>query len=305
MKSAIALKKLGLSDKEVRVYTTLLSRGPSPVRAIALAADINRGTTYDLLRHLIDVGLVAYYHQEKRQYFVAEDPSRLAGVVASKEQELVEARAAIDEAIPELRSFAQKSGGKPVVRYYEGERGVRNILQDVLDAVGASSEKVYRVYSCSSIRAPLYRAYPDFSRERIEKKIAVRVIAIGDGGTDAEFAERRWLRAHPVTPDLAENRPASAATGSAPFGISPNIPHGASPVSLESGTVSAQKRVTGWALSGDAGAPTYVMIYGEKTAFISLDASATLLGVLVEDAGTAATQRLLFDSLWATLAPTV
>lgn len=246
MESKIALKKLGLSDKEVRVYTTLLSRGPSPVRAIALAADINRGTTYDLLRHLIDLGLVAYYHKEKRQYFVAEDPSRLAGVVASKEHELIEARAAIDAAIPELRSFAQKSGGKPVVRYYEGERGVRSILQDVLDAVGASDAKMYRVYSCSSIRAPLYHAYPEFSRERIEKKIAVRVIAIGEGGSDAELAERRWL-------------------------------------------------------TRTEGAPTYVLLYGDTTAFLSLDASGALLGVVVEDAGTAATQRLLFDSLWERL----
>ncbi len=56
----------------------------------------------------------------------------------------------------------------------------------------------------------------------------------------------RLLRTHPRTPDLAENRPASAATDSAELGVSTDTPRSASSVSLKSGTVSAQKRVLGW-----------------------------------------------------------
>ena len=38
------LKKLGLGEKESKVYLACLQSGPSPVRKIAEAAGVNRGT---------------------------------------------------------------------------------------------------------------------------------------------------------------------------------------------------------------------------------------------------------------------
>ena len=75
------LQKLGLNDKEIKIYLTILKLGPSPVRAIAQTADINRGTTYDILKHLRDLGLVSYYHKDKHQYFIAEDPQKITHII--------------------------------------------------------------------------------------------------------------------------------------------------------------------------------------------------------------------------------
>ena len=75
------LKKIGLNDKEIRVYLTCLKLGPSSVRKIADNSEVNRGTAYDILRSLISLGLVTYYHQDKHQYFIAEDPARLKDTV--------------------------------------------------------------------------------------------------------------------------------------------------------------------------------------------------------------------------------
>ncbi len=49
------------------------------------------------------------------------------------------------------------------------------------------------------------------------------------------------------------------------------------------------------------GAPAYVIIYGKKTAIISLSQGRPH-SVVIEDAGLAETQKLIFDSLWNTLA---
>lgn len=48
-------------------------------------------------------------------------------------------------------------------------------------------------------------------------------------------------------------------------------------------------------------ASSYVLIYADKVAMISLSANTTPYGVVIEEAGVAATQRLLFDTLWGQL----
>ena len=51
----------------------------------------------------------------------------------------------------------------------------------------------------------------------------------------------------------------------------------------------------------DGGISSYTIIYGDKVATISIAADDTPYGVIVEDAGAAGMQRLLFQQLWATL----
>lgn len=189
------LEKLGFSDKEVAVYRAVLAAGPAPVRTIALQAAVNRGTTYDILKSLMEQGLVSYYHQEKKQYFVAEHPEKLLLVLENKTAALQAAKAQVVDVIPELAGLLSRAGEKPVVKYYEGDKGVRTVLQDVLSTMTALSEsdRAYVVYSSADIRAHLYRAFPEFTKQRISHRIAVRVIALGTGGEEAALSERRWL----------------------------------------------------------------------------------------------------------------
>ena len=187
------LRKLGLSDKEISVYLTLLSLGPSSVRKIAEATDINRGTTHDALKALQKNGLVSYYHKEKHQYFSAEDPKVLKNVVEKRKQNLEEIEKDTETIIPELKSLWSAIEERPVVKYYEGHDGIKTILQDVLGTVEETKEKEYEIYSSADIRPHLYKKFPDFTKERIKRNIFVRAIAIGAGGKEAGNDERRWL----------------------------------------------------------------------------------------------------------------
>lgn len=187
------LKKLGLSDKEIRVYGALLSLGSGAVRQVALAAKVNRGTTYDILRDLRERGLVNFLGQGSRRVFTAEDPEHLKTLIAHEQERLQEAAVELDEHLPALRSLHARGGAKPVVRYFEGKRGIRTLLGDVLRVMGVSPEKLYFVYSSSAIREHYHAAYPTFTAERIKKKIRVRVIAMGSGGDTKGLDERKWL----------------------------------------------------------------------------------------------------------------
>lgn len=70
-------KKLNLSEKEITVYLSLLRSGGASIRNLAEASNLNRGTVYDVLKKLQEIGLVSFYHQDTKQKFVAEDLKKL------------------------------------------------------------------------------------------------------------------------------------------------------------------------------------------------------------------------------------
>ncbi|MFA6215322.1 MAG: helix-turn-helix domain-containing protein [Patescibacteria group bacterium] len=187
------LQNLGLTDKEIKVYLSSLKLGPTPVRKIALEAGINRGTTYDILKALIELGLVSYYHQAKKQYFIAEDPAKLKDVLEKKQQDLEKIKGDVDQIIPQLKSIYDNAENKPVVKFYEGDAGVKIILQDVIASCLAAEKKEYYVYSSSTIKKYIYELFPDFTDQRIKANVNVKVISVGPGGEIRGLDERKWL----------------------------------------------------------------------------------------------------------------
>jgi|SRR3989344_2705863 len=187
------LQKIGLSDKEIKIYLSCLKLGPAPVRKIAEIAAINRGTAYDILKALIGLGLISYYHQDKHQYFIAEDPAKLKDVLENRQQQLEKVKAEVDQVIPQLKSIYDNAGAKPVVKFYDGDVGIKTILQDVIAACRDQDNKEYYVYSSSAIKQYLYQIYANFSQERIKAGIKVKVISIGPGGETRGMDERKWL----------------------------------------------------------------------------------------------------------------
>ncbi|MDD4333280.1 MAG: helix-turn-helix domain-containing protein [Patescibacteria group bacterium] len=191
----IILKKLGLQDKEIKIYLKLLESGAISVRELAQISGLNRGTTYDILKRLQESGLVSYYHQKTKQKFIAEDPEKLLKLVKNKEDEIKAAKDKISEIIPELKSLQDKGGYKPTTKFYEGNSGVREILEDLLETMELTNEKEreYFVYSATKASKDINKAYPNFTYDRIKKKIRVKSISLAKGGGLHGLDERRWL----------------------------------------------------------------------------------------------------------------
>lgn len=221
----VVLEQAGLTSKEAKLYLTLLELGPTAIRKIAEKAEINRGTTYESLKKLQKMGLVSYFHQGNRQHFVSEEPRVLTNLLARKKAEIREAENLLPGIISELSSLSKKAGSRPVVKFYENYAGVRTVLEDVLDSVRKLSKREYAVYSSSSISPFLYHpdAFPNFTEERVKRKIFVRTIASGPGGTIHGHDERKWLskkQGAPVYKLIYGSKVAMISLGAH------NIPHG-------------------------------------------------------------------------------
>lgn len=194
MQIQVVLKNFGLSEKEIAVYLALIELGESSVRTISAKAKINRGTTYDILKSLINMGIISYYNKKSKQYFIAERPETLLTVIEKKRENLVEIKADIEESLPLFKTLFEKQGGKPSVKLYEGLIGIRHILEDVLKSMDKVKDKIYYVYSSATVRKNVHLAMKDFSKKRIRRKIKVKTISLGEGGNLVGFDERKWMK---------------------------------------------------------------------------------------------------------------
>ncbi len=187
------LDALGLDHKQTDIYLALLKLGPASIRDIAVEAGVNRGSTFELLKVLKSKGVISQIPRGKRKVYCPEPPEQLIKLAEQKLGELEQAKASLTRDImPDLQSLVRDST-ETRVRHYEGDEGIEFVLRDILQTMDSNPDPVYRVYSSKRIRKYLYRPFPNFTRQRVQRNISVRVIAIGSGGDDAPLSERKWL----------------------------------------------------------------------------------------------------------------
>jgi HTH-type transcriptional regulator, sugar sensing transcriptional regulator len=188
------LKKLGLKDKEIRIYLVLLEQGSVSIRSLSEIVGFNRGTAYDGLKKLCDLGLVVSYGTKERQKYTAEKPEKLLDLASRKEKEVQQFKLEAQELVESLKAIEKKDPSQPAVKYFEGDLGIRKILDDLLQTLEKEKEKTYYAYSAKNASEDLGRAYPDFTKKRIKKGIKVKVISLAKGGKTHGLDQRRWLQ---------------------------------------------------------------------------------------------------------------
>jgi len=131
------LQKLGLTDKEAKVYLAVLELGPSPVQKIAQRAEVPRATTYLVLDDLQNKGLVTTHTEGKKVHFTAASPEHLNDLINQQKKTIEERSVLLQTLMPGLLQRTQKEQNKrPTVRYYEGASGVKSSMRDIIKAPG-------------------------------------------------------------------------------------------------------------------------------------------------------------------------
>lgn len=241
------LEELGFSSVEAETYWALLNLDRVSIRKVAEFSGINRGTTYEAIKNLVSAGLANTRRNGAREYYSAESPEKIYDLIRDRRKELLMTQSLAQEFIPELLAKKAQPKGRPLVRYYEDDEGIVTILKDVLQTCARLENPEYYAYSSRQLRKFLYRKFPQFTERRIADGIAIKVIAVGEGGDTESLSQRKWL------PEPADE------------------------------------------------ASSYTIIYGDKVANISISSDETPYGVVIEDSGVAAMQRLVFDRLWKSL----
>ena len=172
------LRKLGLSDKESKVYLASLELGYAPIQKISEKAGINRATTYVIMDQLIARGLAAHFNKGKKRYFAAESPDQLLGLLRIQEQEVLEKKREFQRILPELRSVYNLAEDKPKVMFFEGLKGLENIQDDFLSC---KDKEIISIHNQDDVNK-IFGENTEYSRRRKKLKIHVKTLYTAESG---------------------------------------------------------------------------------------------------------------------------
>ena len=187
------LQKLGLSDKEARVYLSSLRLGKSVVQEIAQQAKVNRAKAYSVVYALMKKGLISTYTQGKKTYYTAESPDQLSSLFKIQEQELKERKAHFFMLFPELRSLYGSADNKPKVKYYEGIAGLKILWGEYLKV---KSKKIDNILSWDNALSIFSDVDIFYTSKRVSKGIQSRFLYTSKKGHNRKLEEsdKRELR---------------------------------------------------------------------------------------------------------------
>ncbi len=169
------LKKIGLSDKEAKIYLTSLSRGPETAPTLAKLSNIVRPTAYVIIEGLLKKGLMSSFVKEKKTYFVAESPEHLLSVLRLQKQEIEEKEREFSKLLPELSAMANIKGEKPKVRVFEGKEGLKAVIESILKS---KTKMIYSIVPADE----LFELFPQeehksvMASPRVQKNIKAKLI---------------------------------------------------------------------------------------------------------------------------------
>lgn len=160
------LMRFGLTDKEIKVFLASLELGQATVNEIAKRSNTFRTYSYDILKSLMEKGLVRYFIKSGVKYFEAVEPEKLVDILHEREDE-------IKSILPELKVLRAKTTEKPKVEFYEGKEGIKTIHEDIIK----TKPKEILVYGNTEKHYEIMQWYfPRYVKERVKNKIPARVI---------------------------------------------------------------------------------------------------------------------------------
>ncbi len=159
------LKQAGLSEEQAVTYEALLEKGPQKASMLANWTGIKRGLTYKVLEQLENMGLV-----EKKggtgtvAVFYPAHPSILLDKMDRDKKNLELAKEVVNLGLGNLTSKYNLLSGKPNIRFFEGEDGIKEVLYDTLTL--SKEDEIYTYVDLEAILKYIPEINEEYSKKR-------------------------------------------------------------------------------------------------------------------------------------------
>ena len=185
------LISLGLTEKEAKLYLTLLEVGPNPVSSIARKAGITRTTAYAALETLKEKGLVSTIEERGIQQFAPVSPHKLEEYAKHHKEQAERNYEELKTVMPMLKSLTGDLVMKPRVQYFEGVEGIKTIYKDTIDVLKEFPKRKRIKYAYSSaprVESELRSFLDDYIKLRKKEGVKMQGI-LPDSKRSWEFHE--------------------------------------------------------------------------------------------------------------------
>jgi len=164
------LQQICLTEKEARIYESLLEAGEAPAQEIAIRSGINRATTYIALDNLVSLGLVRRLNKKNKTTFRLESPQQIIDLLERKKEDVEVKIKLAKEMLPELEMLEKMTGEKANVRFFEGKEGIKMIQDDIFHSSPKTIDQIYNINEALNN----FPVSPNDHRQRIKDKKIIR-----------------------------------------------------------------------------------------------------------------------------------
>ena len=127
-----ALRNIGLTENEIKIYLDLLKSGASTAYDIGKRTDIYRVHVYDKLEQLMNKGLVTHVYMGSKKFFQATNPSKIKQYLEDKMRELKSQENSVNAILPELEAMTKLPRQDTFVEVFRGNEGLKYFLKDII-----------------------------------------------------------------------------------------------------------------------------------------------------------------------------
>jgi sugar-specific transcriptional regulator TrmB len=160
------LRKIGLTEGEIKVYSAILEIGISTINKIHEKTGIERRNIYDILNKLIEKGLVSYTIEKGKRTYQITHPNKIIGYIEERKHELDKTKEEIEKEIPLIIKKFEST--KPEIRaeVYRGKDGIKAIFEDML-----SCRENWFIGGNGGVQKYMPFFWENWNRRRIKKKV--------------------------------------------------------------------------------------------------------------------------------------
>src|SRR3989338_9047445 len=152
---------------------------------------MDRSSTYNALKQLIELGIVSTLYEKKRTIFVPADPKKIIDYFKEKEE-------IASKITPDLRAQYSTSEKKSVM-LFQGYKGLKTLFEDIIDS---TKDEYYVLGSEGNFRKQMPHYAVSFARRHDEKKIKTKVL-VREGRTNLKswkYSEYKKIPINVVSP---------------------------------------------------------------------------------------------------------
>jgi len=136
------LKRIGLTDGEVKVYQALLEFGETTRTLLAKRSGVSPSKIYDVANSLLEKGIISAVKKNGVLHFSPANPTRLKEFLEKKQSEIRSEMKVVDSMLPSLLSRFTQNREDIDIEVFYGWEGMKTVFDDLASSLKKGDENL-------------------------------------------------------------------------------------------------------------------------------------------------------------------
>jgi sugar-specific transcriptional regulator TrmB len=215
------LKDMGLTQREIDIYLSLLKYGPNSAGTIIDKTNSQNSVFHLNIKKLIKRGFVSYYMKGHIKIYSATDPENILNSIKDRELEF-------EKIIPDLKKKQFYEQNDMSVKVFDGFKGITLLLDTLINNTKKGDEYLFFSIDALDKNQEIHNFYKKFDNKRFHKGLISKGIA--QKNTEKYFNKIKGIEMKfvnypiPTNSAICNNKYAIFSWGENPKGILIEIP---------------------------------------------------------------------------------